>query len=461
MTSLNILRDLYKSYEEQAIQDYFTFLRFESVSSEPKYKSQVNACADWVMAFLKKIGFQTELWQGKVHPVIFASYLKAGPEKPTLLIYNHYDVQPVEPLEEWISPPFEPTMRNGEIYARGAQDNKGQCFYTLIALKALLEKDGCLPVNIKLCIEGEEECGSASLSELIKEKRKELKADYLAIVDMGLQDANTPAVTLGVRGIVTMDVEAEGALTDGHSGFHGGILYNPIHALIEVLNKLRNVEGKIAIPGFYDDVAELTSDDRKKISFSFDENKYEKMFGVKATGGEKGYSPLERSWTRPTIEINGISGGYSGSGFKTVIPAKASAKVSCRLVPNQDPHKIAKLVTQFLEKNAPEGIRIKTHIHPGGGKAERADPSSAIVQSFAKAYEEVFNAPCQFSLSGGSIPIVPELAEVSQSQVVLLGLGLPDDQIHAPNEHFGKDRLEKGFLIIARALELLGNINKR
>lgn len=456
LSKLNALRDYYKKNENGTVNDYFSFLRFPSISSEAQYKPHIESCAQWVVDYLNKMGFTTEVWQTSRHPVIFASNLNAGPSKPTLLIYNHYDVQPVDPLEEWKSPPFEPTLRDGEVFARGAQDNKGQCFYTLLAMKALMDIDGKLPINVKFCIEGEEECGSLGLSEILPKKKKELKADYLAIVDMGMRHPTAPAVTLGVRGIMTMDVEVRGTKTDLHSGSHGGIAYNPLHALVEILSKLRDKKGRVKVPGFYNAVQELDAAEKSCIALDFNENEYISTFGAKPTGGEKGYPPMERAWTRPTIEINGISGGYSGEGFKTVIPGKAIAKLSCRLVPNQNPEKIAKKIAKFIERKAPEGVEVKVHIHEGGGKAVRANPASKVVQAFATAYQEVFNGPCAFTYSGGSIPIIQQLSDASDSEFVLMGLGLPDDQIHAPNEHFGLDRIEKGYLIIARTLELLG-----
>lgn len=460
-SSVQELRELYKKNEEQALADFFTFLRFESISTDPDFAPQVNACAQWVMKYLKDIGFETHLWPTTGHPTIFATYMKAGPNKPTVLIYNHYDVQPVDPLEGWETPPFEPTVRNGQVYARGAQDNKGQCFYTLQALKALIKRDGTLPVNVKLCIEGEEEMGSAGLGAILKQKQNELKADCLAIVDVGIPAAAVPSVTLGVRGLVTMDVSIQGSKGDLHSGSHGGLAYNPIHALVELLSQLRDSNGKIAVPGFYDDVKEVKEDEKAYLALDFDEKQYSAMFGTKPTGGEKGLSPLERNWLRPTLEINGISGGYSGAGFKTVIPAKALAKVSCRIVPNQDPVKIGALVTKFLESKVPEGVKVNVHVHPGRGSALRAKPDSKIVEAFAQAYSETFNKPCKYIFEGASIPIVTELAAVSTDSVVLVGLGLGDDNIHAPNEHFGLDRLEQGFVIIARTLEILGQHNKQ
>jgi acetylornithine deacetylase/succinyl-diaminopimelate desuccinylase-like protein len=455
--SLDSLKTLYQVHCDKVLEEFFTFLRFKSISSENEYQPQLIACANWVVDYLNQMGFHTELWQTTGHPVVYASLTNAGPDKPTLLIYNHYDVQPVDPLELWNSPPFEPTIREGQIFARGAADNKGQCFYVLQALKLLLRKHRKLPINIKLCIEGEEEVGSGGLSEILSKKQKELKADYLAIVDLGIPDLKTPALTLGVRGIVTMDVKAQGSTTDLHSGSHGGIAYNPIHALNEIFGDVRDKAGRITIPGFYDQVCDISSKDKSKLKLNFDSEDYLKTFGAYPTGGEKNLSPLERIWLRPTIEVNGICGGYTGKGFKTVIPALAFAKVSCRLVPDQEPQVIGKLVANYIESKAPEGIKITVEIHPGSGCSVRAEIFSPVVQAFNKAYAEVFQTPVSYVFAGGSIPIIKELREASQSSVIMLGLGLPDDFIHAPNEHFGIDRLQKGALIMARAIEILGN----
>lgn len=456
IAEIDTLKEILQRQQKSAMDEYFSFLKFESISSEANHTPQVLACADWLVKYLQKMGFTVELWPTPGHPTIYATHLKAGPDKPTLLIYNHYDVQPVDPLEQWITPPFEPTIREGEVFARGAQDNKGQCFYVLQGIKALLERDKKLPINIKLCIEGEEETGSMGLSKILPQKQKELKADYLAVVDMGIRKPNVPAITLGLRGMVTMDLTVQGSNSDMHSGSNGGLFYNPIHALVELLAKLRDPSGKITIPGFYDDVIPLDPEEKAQIAFTFDEKAYEKMFGAKPTGGEHAYSPLERVWTRPTLEINGITGGYSGTGFKTVIPAHASAKISCRLVPDQDPKKIGSLVAKFIEKNAPDGVKVEVKLRPGGGKSVRASPSSRVVKAFAQAFGEVFQKPCEFIFEGASVPIIPELAAASESEVILLGLGLPDDKIHAPNEHFGIKRLEQGALAIARGIELLG-----
>lgn len=455
-STLNNLSQYYNQNRKKFIEDYFTFLKFPSISSEPEYKKDVLACAEWLKKYLLDMGFQVEFWKKENgHPIIFATHLKAGKDKPTLLIYNHYDVQPVDPLDEWLTPPFEPTVKDGEVYARGAMDDKGQSFYSILALKALIEQYGSLPINIKLCIEGEEEMGSQSLSAIIPEKKEQLKADYIAIIDLGLRKADIPAVTLGVRGIVTFDIEVEDAKVDLHSGTHGGIVYNPIHALIEVLSKLKDPDGKIAIPGFYNNVKELSQDEKKQITFQFDEKEYHRDFGTAPLGGEKGYTPLERASIRPTIEVNGIKGGYSGTGFKTVIPSKASAKISCRLVPNQEPKAVGELVANYIREKMPKGLKTTVTIRPGGGGPVRASISSKVVQAFAKAFSEVFNKPCEYIFEGGSIPIVTELANAAQGEVVLVGLGLATDNIHAPNEHFGLDRMEKGFLVMVKAIRLL------
>jgi acetylornithine deacetylase/succinyl-diaminopimelate desuccinylase-like protein len=454
-TVLTDLQKLYQEGSEEALRDFFTFLKFNSISSEESYSAEVHSCATWLASYIEAMGFSVEIWPTSGHPVIFASYCGAGEDKPTLLIYNHYDVQPVDPLDLWQTPPFSPTIRSDQVYARGAQDNKGQCFYVLQALKLLLRRDGKLPINIKLCIEGEEECGSKGLAEILAKHKRALQADTLAIVDVGLQKADQPAVTIGLRGLVTMDVSVKGTKGDLHSGMHGGLAYNPIRALTELLSGLYHPDGRVAVNGFYDAVLMPSEKEKESLALEFDEESYLTTYGALPTGGEKSLKPLERAWLRPTLEINGIAGGYSGTGFKTVIPAEASAKISCRLVPHQDPMQIGDLVKQHLIKNCPPGIKVEVNIHKGCGTAVRTNIDSRSVKAFAQSYSEVFGKSCTFILEGASIPIATELAKTSESELVLVGLGLGTDNIHAPNEHFGLDRLEKGALIIARAIELL------
>ncbi|HUD01825.1 MAG TPA: M20/M25/M40 family metallo-hydrolase, partial [Rhabdochlamydiaceae bacterium] len=333
------LSDLKKWYSQNITkiqQDYFTFLKIPSISTDPAYRKHVNEAASWVEGYLRNIGFKTELWQTSFHPVVFASHL-VDPKRPTVLIYHHYDVQPVDPIEKWKSPPFEPTIRDGRVYARGASDNKGQCFYTLTALKALFELCKKINVNIKVFVEGEEECGSQGALEVLKTHHQDLKADHILIVDGGLPAAGRPAITLGLRGIVALEVSCRNSNIDLHSGIHGGIALNPNRALVEMLSKLWDKKGKIAIPGFYKNVVKPTAKELKAFQKIVDQKYLRKQFGIRAFKGEGGYSLWESNAIRPTLEINGISGGYAGPGFKTVIPSTAIAKVSCRIVPNQDP----------------------------------------------------------------------------------------------------------------------------
>jgi len=452
--SLPAMQAWIDSHDSQWLKEYQTFLSFPSISSEPAYQADLLACQAWIMNELKKMNFLVESWPTSGHPVIYAHY-SVSPSLPTLLIYNHYDVQPVDPLDLWLSPPFEPTEREGEIYARGAQDNKGQCFYVLQALKLLIDQTGTLPLNVKLCIEGEEEIGSAGLSKILDQKRKALKADYLAVVDMGLREAHQPALTLGIRGIVTFDVTLEGSKTDLHSGSHGGIVPNPLHALVQLLAGLKDDQGQVTIPHFYSQVKPLSPAEQQHISLDFDSTKYTEQTGAIPVGGEKNFSPLARAWMRPTLEINGLWGGYQGTGFKTVIPAQAHAKLSCRLVAQQKPAQIAELVSNYLKSQAPVGVNVSVIVHPGVGEAVHVSPNSYLVQMFAQALTEVYGRPCEYILAGGSIPVVSQLTQAAGGDMILLGLGLDSDQIHAPNEHFGIDRLKKGMLMMARAMQLL------
>lgn len=448
------LAELFQQQREQILKDYFTLLRFQSISAEEEYAGELIACSEWIANYLRQMGLQVEIWKTSSYPVVYAEDLRAGKDKPTLLFYGHYDVQPVDPLDKWLSPPFEPTVRNGEVFARGAQDNKGQLFYVLNAVRLLLQRDGALPINLKMCIEGEEENKSHGLAGILSARKEKLKADYMAVADFDIPDRNTPALTLGVRGLCALTVEIEGSNTDLHSGQHGGIAYNPNHALVELLAKVRDANGRILIPGFYDDVEELSASQRERLNMNFDAKLYEKTFAAQPIGGEKGFSPHESNWLRPTFEINGLSGGYGGLGFKTVIPAKAMAKISCRLVPKQDPDKVSAQVASFLKQHCPKGLKLTVTEH-GGGKPARGDPDSPIARATADAYQEIFGAPCQLILSGGSIPISADLAETSGAEIVYFGTGLPDDQIHAPNEHFGLDRFEKGFHLVTRMIERL------
>lgn len=449
--------EYFEAHSKRLLEEYFTFLRFPGISADPSHRKDLQATSDWLKTKLDLLGFSVQTWQAdQASPVcLFASCLEAGPKAPTILIYNHYDVQPVDPVDLWTSPPFEPELRHGQIYARGAQDNKGQCFYLLTALEALRQR-GSYPVNIKLVIEGEEEVGSHGLSQLIPKHLDELKADTLLVLDVGMKSLKEPAITLGVRGVITMDVVCKGSTSDLHSGSHGGIVYNPIHALVEVLSALHDRQGRVTVPGFYDNVVEFSDVEKARLDLSFDEERYFDQIGAKATGGEVEFSPYERAWLRPTLEINGISGGYAGEGFKTVIPSEARAKVSCRLVANQLPGEVAERVSEYLEELAPPGVRLEVDVHPGRGEALMTSPDSVSAQTMKRAYEKVFQKPCRMIMEGGSIPIAAELAKASGAEPVFVGLALPDDHMHAPDEHFGLDRLRLGMELMGVALQLFG-----
>lgn len=431
--------------DHDALKDFTTFLSFQSVSTDPAYKPELLNCCDWVCDYLKDIGFEVEVWETSGHPTIYAHYLKAGPDKPTLLTYNHYDVQPVDPVEEWSHPPFEPHIENGKVYARGASDNKGQCFYTLLAMKTLLKNEGKLPINVKMVIEGEEEIGSSGLDEILETKKEKLRADYIAIVDSGMNSPTKPAITLGMRGIVTMEVTARGSNSDLHSGMVGGMVFNPIHALVHTFSQIRDPKtGRILIPGFYDQVKTLTPLEKEQLKNGGDPDAFLEPFKAKPTGGERALNAWERVWMQPTLEVNGITGGYTGEGFKTVIPQVAKAKVSCRLVPDQDPKKMGMLVGDALIACAPDGIDITVSILAGSGRAARGNPDSPIVHAFSKAYKEVFNHQPELIYSGGSVPISARLQEVSMGEIVFVGLALATDNFHAPNEHFSIERIDQG-----------------
>ena len=438
-------------------ESLFSFLSIPSISGESGYESDILKCCSWLEQQFKSMNMDVERWKTPGNPVVYASDLSAGPNKPTLLIYTHYDVQPVGPVDEWETPPFEPVIRDGNIHARGASDDKGQCFYVLLALKKLRES-GPLPINIKLVVDGEEEIGSPGLSSILLSKQEALRADHLVFVDFAIPDNNTPTISLGTRGLVGFDITLRNSRTDLHSGAHGGLSDNALHILVEMLSSLHDKNGKVTIPGFYDDVALLADEDRKKISFDFDPDEYFSTFGTLPNGGEREeYCPLERNWARPTLEINGVNGGCFGKAFKTIIPAVANAKVSCRLVPSQDPAIISDLVVRHLKNIAPQGVEVDVCPRPSKSMAYRVSPQAPIVQAAARAYSEVFNKSCRYNLKGGSISIIPKLVAASGGEGVMIGMGLPTDNCHAPNEHFCIEHIDKGCRIIIRLIEILGH----
>lgn len=444
------LKSWYGSHEKEILNDFFTFLRFKGISTDPAFKKPCLDTADFLVQYLTKIGMKATLWHNPGLPVVFAEH-KVGKDRPTVLIYQHYDVQPVDPIDLWSSDPFDPVVKDGKVYARGASDNKGQCFASLTALKAVLSMMQDLPVNIKLFIEGEEESGGAGTMVTLEQKREELQADYALIVDFDMPKKNTPGITLGMRGITTYNIECQNSVQDLHSGVHGGLALNPNRALVEVLAKMWDENGTIAIPHFYDDAKSFSREEMEKLNQEFDKESYVREFGVKAFSNEKGRTFKESNWLRPTLEINGIWGGYTGVGFKTVIPAKAFAKISCRIVPDQDPDKIEKNIRDFLQKNVASGIQLRMEPHHSA-KAFRTNMNAKIIKIVAQSQKEVFGIDPQYTLCGASVPIAGDLARVTGGEIALFGTSLASDDFHAPNEHFGLDRLQQGYMTMARIL---------
>lgn len=453
--TLETLQSKLKEKKELFLKEYIEFLKFETISAQKEYQGELVQCSKWLEKYFKRLGFETEIWETSGPPTVYGEYLKAGKDKPTLLMYQHYDVQPVDPLNLWKSPPFEPHIEGDKITARGASDNKGQAFYVLMALELIYELTGEYPLNIKLLFEGEEENASKGLFGLLKTKQEKIRSDYLSIVDVNIPDANTPALNMGARGLLALTLELTGSNTDLHSGLHGGVAYNPLRALSEALSACYDKDGKVTIPHFYEGVKEYSDEEKKELYLDFDEKEYEKQNHAVTNGGEKNFSPQERSGIRPTFEINGIWGGYNEEGFKTVIPAKAFAKVSMRLVGDQDPEKIYTHFKSFFQSKLPDGIDCSYKIEGTPAKAFTCPFDSKIADAATKAYEALFDKPCKKLMGGGSLPIGEALQKASEAQVLCFGLALDSDQVHAPNENFSISRLEKGALIVALFLQHL------
>lgn len=446
-----MFRDWYQQNKKDILEEYFQFLRFPTVGTQKKRAQDMQDCVAWLMQVLQKMNFSVEKWDfPEGQPAVFAE-LRLDSALPTILFYGHYDVQPEDPLPLWKSPPFEPTVREGKVFARGAEDNKGQCHYTLTAIKAFLSLAKEKRCNIKILIDGEEESGSSSLMKYGAKHKDRLAADYLLIVDMGVGSFEAPHVCIGCRGIMSMEAECIVSDTDLHSGEHGGIAANPIHLLARAISAIHDDNGQVVISGFYDGVQTLSPEEKKEFDLAFDPDNYQKEFGIR-TFAQKGIDPKEANMLRPVLEVNGMWGGYTEEGFKTVLPAKASCKISCRLVPGQDPQRIFTLVKDFLRAKIPAGAELHVKEH-GHGQAYRASIHSPLAKTVRGAYERVFKKPCRYYTSGGSIPIATKLVELSGAECVLPGVGFSSNNIHAPNEWFSLAQHEKGFELVCAILE--------
>jgi acetylornithine deacetylase/succinyl-diaminopimelate desuccinylase-like protein len=439
------------------LDDLKALLRIPSISTLPEHQGDCLKAAETLAAELKRIGMEhVRLIETEVHPLVYADWLHAS-GKPTVLVYGHYDVQPPDPLDEWHTPPFEPTERNGNIYARGAVDDKGQVMAQVKALESLLAAKGSLPLNVRVLFEGDEEVGGDGIASYVASKPADLKADFALVSDTELFAPGLPTLCVGLRGMIYTELEVRGAKTDLHSGVYGGAAPNPFVSLAQIIAKLKDENGHVLIPGFYDGIIPPSAEELAAWrSLPFDEEEYRKTeVGSKQLVGEAGYSVLERTWARPTLDVHGIPGGFIGAGAKTVIPAKATAKVSMRLVPGQTPAKTFALYKSYVENIAPAGVEVDVRlIHSGDPCLVRVD--NPYIRAATRALHEVWGKDTVFIRSGGSIPIVGDLDRHLGLPSVMMGFGLPDDNLHAPNEKFNLKNFALGIESLIRFMEEVG-----
>ncbi|GIP45550.1 peptidase M20 [Paenibacillus sp. J45TS6] len=447
----------YKAYfennREQHLNELQEWLSIPSISALSEHKGDVHKAAEWLAAKLTEAGLEhVEIHETKGHPLITADYLHAE-GKPTVLVYGHYDVQPVDPLHLWETPPFEPSIRDGKLYARGATDDKGQLFLHVKAVEAILKQEKELPVNIKFCIEGEEEVSSPNLPLFLEENKEKLTADVVLVSDTSLLAPGKPAISTGLRGLCSLELSLNTANTDLHSGSYGGGVPNALHAMVELLSTLHDKQGRVSVEGFYNGVQELSPEMREEFAKQqFDEEKLKQDLGLDALYGEEGYSFVERIGARPTLELNGVYGGFQGEGTKTVIPKEAHAKITCRLVADQDPQACLDAIEAHLNAHTPVGAKL-TITPKEKAFAFNIDPSHPMLQKAADAYETVYGTRALFTKDGGSIPIVEKLSSTLNAPTVMMGFGLPDENLHAPNEHFNLENFDKGLLTIVDYLK--------
>src|SRR5918994_2515142 len=448
---INVNRDRY-------IEEMKRYLAIPSISALPEHKGDVRKCAEWTADEMRRIGLQNvRLEETPGHPVVYGEWLGAT-GAPTILFYGHYDVQPVDPLHLWTSPPFEATVRDGEIYARGSADDKGQVFMHFKAVEAHLKELGRLPVNMKFLIEGEEEVGSENLDTFINGHKDQLKADVVVISDSPMFDRGIPSICYGLRGLAYYQIDLRGTKSDLHSGSFGGAVANPAMVLAQVLSQMKDKGGRIKIPGFYDDVVPLRPEERAEFAkLPFNERKFRQDLGAPKLFGESGYTTLERIWARPTFEVNGLLSGFTGEGAKTVLPAVAMAKVSMRLVPDQDPKKIGDLFEEYLQKVTPKTVEVKaTRMH--GGKPWMTAFDNPFVQAAGPPLEQGFGKRPVFNREGGSIPVVSTFQEELGLPCVLFGVGLPDENAHAPDEKLDLGHFHNGVIASAHLYEEIAKL---
>jgi acetylornithine deacetylase/succinyl-diaminopimelate desuccinylase-like protein len=447
-----------EQHKDRLLEELKSFLRIPSVSTLPEHVPDVRRAARFVADSLAAAGLENiEVIETARHPLVYADWLHA-PGKPTVLCYGHYDVQPPDPLEEWKSPPFEPTLRDGNLYARGSADDKGQMYMHVKAVEALRAVNGRLPVNMKFLIEGEEEVGGESVAKYVRENAAKLRADVALVSDTELFAEGIPTLCVGLRGLIYTEIEARGPARDLHSGIYGGAAPNAIFGLVELLAKLKNANGVIQIPGIYDDVEPPAPAEKHSwtmLPFSEQEFLRNEVGSTRLTG-EPGYTVLERTWARPTLEVHGIAGGFTAAGAKTVIPARATAKVSIRLVPKQDPDKIVAAYKKFIRENTPAGIATEVRVL-SASPAIVVNPDHPAIDVAARAFRDILGRETVFIRSGGSIPIVGDFATHLGIPTILMGFGLPDDGLHSPNEKYKLSNYYAGIMTIAHFLEQYGS----
>jgi acetylornithine deacetylase/succinyl-diaminopimelate desuccinylase-like protein len=416
------------------VEDLVDWVRIPSISSDPNHALDVKKCAEHLALQLRSLGAgRVETWATAGHPAVFGEWL-VDPTKPTLLVYGHHDVQPVDPLGEWVTPPFEPSIRDGRLWGRGAVDDKGQVYIHVKAVESFVRTVGSLPINLKLIVEGEEEVGSANLDILLRDHALDLASDFVCVSDTAMFGRGIPSLCVGLRGLTYVEVFVDGPALDLHSGTFGGGVMNPINALSLMIAALHDKDGRVTVPGFYDAVLPISDIERSQIAgLPFDEREWLRSTGSPATWGEKGYSTLERVWARPTLDCCGISGGFQGEGAKTIIPAQARAKISCRLVPDQEPDDIASKLKAELARLAPPGVRVRVDVLHGG-RPYLAPTDHPVFEIAKRAFTKAFGKPTVFMREGGSIPFVRTIADATGKPCLLMGFGQPDENAHAPNE---------------------------
>jgi len=454
--------DGYFTREESRIRSELDeFLRIPSVSARSEHNADMVRCADWLAGRLRAFGMTATIHKTPGHPIVVGEWRQAGPDAPTILVYGHYDVQPVEPLDLWTSPPFEPTVRDGKLFARGSVDDKGQLYIHVKAAEGLLKVRGKLPINLVFLAEGEEEVGSDNLADFVEQHVDLLRADAVVISDSSMFAPGLPSVLSSLRGLAYFQIDVTGPAQDLHSGSYGGAVVNPAMALARILATLHDSKGRVAIKGFYDKVQKWDKKSRDAITrLPFSDKHFKLETGASALGGEEGFTTLERIWSRPTCEVNGLLSGYTGEGAKTVLPSKAMAKVSCRLVPNQDPQQIGKLFTAHVKRVAPKGVTVSVqYIH--GGKPWRAELDGPLYDAARRALAAAFDKQPVIVGEGGSIPVVGDFTRVLKTPVLLMGFGLPGENAHAPDEWISLQNFTKGLRAVATLYDELGSAMER